>query len=101
MLRSVILIACTLDSLIVLPSSFIPFTHAQSETEASGGAHAQNGVSWGIRGAIGASSFGGDTGALMNVYENALDASSSEIGLMPTYSAGVVLFVLLSASAKI
>lgn len=60
-------------------------------------AHAQDGVQWGIRGEVGASSFRGETGALVREYEQSLDASDSNLALSPKYSVGAVLFVPLTS----
>lgn len=100
MLRSVLLIACTLASLASLPLCVPASARAQSRPSAQSTDNDQRGVSWGIRGAVGVSSFGGDTGALVDAYETALGSTSSEIALMPKYSAGAVLFVPLTSWAR-
>ena len=75
----------TLITLLILSSIFVS------------PACAQDGVQWGLRGDVGASSFRGDTDALVSAYEQSLDASESDLTLLTTYGVGAVLFVPLSS----
>lgn len=59
--------------------------------------HAQGDVQWGVRGEVGASSFRGDTGALVSAYRQSLDASESDLALQTKYAVGAVLFVPLTS----